>query len=92
MKANECDGSLQTRQEHTDHTLLADGKQFRDLPYPGITRDTCEKDGSYFHGEDVILVDDIYTKNINVAEDRIQTLYDFGAKRVIMYAIAKTRE
>ena len=63
-----------------------------DLPYPGITRDTCEIDGSYFHGEGVILVDDIYTKNINVAEDCIQTLYDFGAKRVIMYVIAKTRE
>ena len=63
-----------------------------DLPYPGITRDTCEIDGSYFHRKDVILVDDIYTKNINVAEDCIQTLYDFGAKRVIMYVIAKTRE
>lgn len=41
------------------------------LPYPGIAKDTCEIDGSYFHGKDVIWVDDIYTKNTNVAEDCI---------------------
>lgn len=41
--------------------------------------------------KNIILVDDIYTPNVNVAEDCIQTLFDLGAKDVILYVIAKTR-
>lgn len=35
-------------------------------------------------------MDNIYAKNIYVAEDRILTLLDRGAKSVILYVIAKT--
>ena len=41
--------------------------------------------------KNVILVDDIYTEDVFVAEDCIQTLLDLGAKSVILYVIAKTR-
>ena len=62
-----------------------------DTLYKGITKDTCEIDKRAIHEKDVILVDDIYTKDVNVAEDCIQTLFDFGAKNVILYVVAKTR-
>lgn len=39
----------------------------------------------------MILVDDIYTENVNIAEDIIQTIFDLGAKSVTLYVIAKTR-
>ncbi len=63
-----------------------------DLPYKGITKDTCEIDKNKIYKKDIILVDDIYTKNNNVAEDCIQTLFDFGVRNVILYVIAKTRD
>ena len=62
-----------------------------DSPYKGITKDSCEIDKDTINGKNIILVDDIYTENVNVAEDCIQTLFDFGAKNVILYVIAKTR-
>lgn len=40
----------------------------------------------------IVLVYDIYTKGINNCEDCLQTLLDFGAKSVIMYVVAQTRE
>lgn len=62
-----------------------------DLTYKGITKDTCQinKDGIY--GKNIILVDDIYTDGVNTIEDCIQSLFDYGAKNIIMYVIAKTR-
>jgi len=60
-------------------------------PYPGITVDTCRIDKNRVRNQDIILIDDIYTKNVNVDEDCIQALLDSGAKRVIFYAIAYTR-
>lgn len=62
-----------------------------DMPYKGITKDTCEIDKGKMAGKDIILVDDIYTEGVNVAEDCVQTLFDFGAKSVTLYVIAKTR-
>ena len=62
------------------------------MPYPGITKDTCEINESAIRNKTVLLVDDIYTKGVNVAEDCIQTLLDLGAKDVILYVIAKTKE
>lgn len=62
-----------------------------DMPYKGITKDTCEINKGLIFGRDIILVDDIYTEGVFVAEDCIQTLFDFGAKSVILYVIAKTR-
>ena len=60
-------------------------------PYPGITNDTCIIETDLIKGKNIILVDDIYTQNVNIDEDCIQALYDAGAKKVIFYAIAKTR-
>lgn len=62
-----------------------------DMPYVGITKDTCQIDKTKILSKDVILVDDIYTEGVFVAEDCIQTLLDLGAKSVILYVIAKTR-
>jgi len=63
-----------------------------EMPYPGITINTCEIDKQKIYGKDIILVDDIYTEEVNIAEDCIQTLFDYGAKSVILYVIAKTRK
>ena len=62
-----------------------------DMPYKGITKDTCEFNQSKIRNKNIILVDDIYTQGVNIAEDCIQTLLDFGAKSVILYVTAKTR-
>lgn len=60
-----------------------------DMPYVGITRATC-KISSNVRGKDILLIDDIYTKNVNIDEDAIQALLDNGAKSVVFYAVAKT--
>ena len=61
------------------------------MPHRGITKESCKIDSALFRNKDVILVDDIYTEGVYVAEDCMQTLLGFGAKRVILYVIAKTR-
>lgn len=59
------------------------------MPYPGITRDTC-----WIHeqvrGKNVILIDDIYTPGVGIDEDAAQALLEMGAKRVILYTIGFT--
>lgn len=67
-------------------------KNYGKMPYPGITKDTCQINKSSIADKVVLLVDDIYTKGVNVAEDCIQTLFELGAKDVILYVIAKTKE
>ncbi len=62
-----------------------------DMPYQDITSDTCEINKNEVSGKNIILVDDIYTENVNVAEDCIQTLLNLGAKNIILYVISKTR-
>ena len=62
-----------------------DGK----MPYPGITKDTCYI-SKKVKGKDILLIDDIYTKTVNIDEDAIQALFDSGARSVIFYAIGKT--
>jgi len=59
------------------------------MPYIGITKDTCNISDDV-NGKDILLIDDIYTKTINVDEDAIQALLDKGAKSVIFYAVGKT--
>lgn len=58
-------------------------------PYRGIAKDTC-----YFSpelkGRDILLVDDIYTKGVNIDEDMVQALYDHGVNSVIFYAFGRT--
>ena len=60
-----------------------------DMPYTGITNQTCEISDEV-SGKDILLVDDIYTKTINIDEDAIQALLDKGAKSVIFYSVGKT--
>ena len=61
-----------------------------ELPYPGITKDTCIISDE-IKGKNIILIDDIYTKTVNVDEDVIQALYDNGAKSILFYAVAYTK-
>jgi hypothetical protein len=62
-----------------------------DEPYPGITVATCEIDKSRIMNQNIILIDDIYTRNVNIDEDCIQALLDNGANKVIFYSIGYTR-
>lgn len=59
------------------------------MPYPGIAIDTC-----YFSeqikGRDILLVDDIYTKTVNIDEDMVQALFVNGARSVVFYAVGNT--
>lgn len=60
-----------------------------DLPYIGITKATCDISNDVY-GRDILLIDDIYTKGVNIDEDVIQSLLDFGARSVIFYAVGRT--
>ncbi len=60
-------------------------------PYKGITKDTCNIARAVV-GRDIILVDDIYTKTVNVDEDVLQALLDAGANSVTLYVIARTKK
>ena len=59
------------------------------LPYVGITRDTCTISDSVV-GKDILLIDDLYTKTINIDEDCLQALLDAGARSVFFYSIGRT--
>lgn len=58
-------------------------------PYPGIAKDTCHF-SEHIRGRRILLVDDIYTKTINIDEDMVQALFDNGARFVVFYAIGNT--
>lgn len=60
-----------------------------EMPYPGITKDTCHISSEVI-GKDILLIDDLYTKTVNIDEDAIQALLDKGAKSVVFYSIGKT--
>ena len=87
---NATDAIKRIKDTRTTHSWRMENNT-GEMPYVGITKDTCELKTSSFRTKDVILVDDIYTKGVFVAEDCAQSLLDFGAKRVILYVIAKTR-
>jgi hypothetical protein len=59
------------------------------LPYPGITKDTCSI-SERVNGKDILLIDDLYTKSVNIDEDAIQSLMDNGSKSITFYSIGKT--
>ncbi len=59
------------------------------LPYPGITKDTCTISGQV-NGKNILLIDDLYTKSVNIDEDAIQALMDKGASSVTFYSVGKT--
>ena len=58
-------------------------------PYPGISSDTCNFSAN-INGRDILLIDDIYTKTVNIDEDMIQSLLNCGANSVTFYAIGNT--
>lgn len=60
-----------------------------DLPYVGITNATCNISNNVF-GKEILLIDDIYTKTVNIDEDAIQALLSKGATSVAFYAIGNT--
>jgi predicted amidophosphoribosyltransferase len=60
-----------------------------DLPYVGITNATCNISNNV-RGKDILLIDDIYTKTVNIDEDAIQALLSKGANSVAFYAIGNT--
>jgi hypothetical protein len=60
-----------------------------DMPYPGITKNTC-RISDETKGKDILLIDDIYTKTVNIDEDAIQALLEKGAKSVVFYSVGKT--
>ena len=59
-------------------------------PYPGITKDTCDIQNASIKGRTVILIDDIYTKQLMLTKIAFKALYDAGAARVVFYAVAYT--
>ena len=60
-------------------------------PYSGITIDTCDISPN-IKNKNIILIDDIYTKSVNIDEDAIETLYKNNANNIIMYVVGKTIE
>lgn len=60
-----------------------------DLPYPGITISTCTI-SEEVTDKDILLIDDLYTKSVNIDEDAIQALLDNGANSVTFYSVGKT--
>jgi hypothetical protein len=74
-----------TRTTHLDRSGYGgDG----DLPYPGITKNTCNISNAV-KGKDILLIDDLYTETVNIDEDAIQALLDNGAKSVVFYSLGK---
>lgn len=58
-------------------------------PYPGIAVDTCHF-SEKIRGRHILLVDDIYTRTVNIDEDMVQALFDNGARFVVFYSIGNT--
>lgn len=75
-----------TRTTHLDRSGYGgDG----DLPYPGITVNTCNISENV-RGKDILLIDDLYTESVNIDEDGLQALLDNGATNVFFYSVGKT--
>lgn len=92
MKLRLVDGTqFIKRHTNTKTTHLASSNVVNDgdMPYVGITRNTCNISDDVI-GKDVLLIDDIYTRDVNIDEDAIQALYDKGVHSVIFYSICKT--
>ena len=78
------------RHTNTRTTHLQDHDTDGEKPYPRITCETCTISKNVY-GKSILLIDDIYTSNVNIDEDAIQALYDNGTRKVLFYTIAKTK-
>lgn len=77
---------VNTRTTHRDKAGFGgDGE----LPYPGITLHTCSISADV-ENKDILLIDDLYTKSINIDEDALEALLKKGAKSVRFYAVGRT--
>lgn len=79
---------LDTKTTHLSKGISAGGNG--KPPYPGITKETCVISEDV-KGKDILLIDDLYTKTVNIDEDAIQALLDKGAKSVVFYSVGKTK-
>lgn len=89
---NIIDGSHYIRRHtntKTTHLAKSSVENDGEMPYCGITKSTCSISDEVV-GKDILLIDDIYTKGVNIDEDAIQALYDKGAKSVTFFSICKT--
>ncbi|WP_455084160.1 amidophosphoribosyltransferase [Porphyromonas endodontalis] len=75
-----------TRTTHMDKSGFGG---YGNLPYPGITRETCTISDKV-NDKDILLIDDLYTASVNIDEDAIQALFDNGARSVTFYSLGKT--
>lgn len=57
-------------------------------PYPGIIEKTCNI-SPHARGKHILLIDDIYTPDVNIDEDAINAILKAGAKTVTFYAVGK---
>ena len=57
-----------------------------DKPYPDITINTCNISNNV-SGRNILLIDDLYTRTVNIDEDAIQALLKNGASSVTFYSI-----
>lgn len=80
---------LRERDTLTTHLRKSGYGGTGNAPYPGITKDTCSISPEV-RGRDILLIDDLYTRTINIDEDAIQALRDNGAESVVFYAVGKT--
>lgn len=79
-----------TRTTHLGQGILAPGDPTGgDCPYWGIANDTCTFSPA-LKDKNILLIDDIYTEEVNIDEDFILTLQDKGVKSVTLYTIAYT--
>ena len=83
------DGIVRVEDTRTTHLSKSSYGMGGSMPYVGIAKDTCHFSDSII-GKDILLIDDIYTKTIDIDEDMIQAFLDKGAKSVTFYAVAKT--
>lgn len=79
---------IDTRTTHLKNSIINISNN-GELPHPGITIKTCII-SSNVKNKDILLIDDIYTKTVNIDEDCIQTLLNYGANSVTFYAIGRT--
>jgi hypothetical protein len=79
---------INTRTTHLQNSKINISNE-GELPYPGITMKTCVI-SSNVKNKDILLIDDIYTKTVNIDEDCIQALLNYGANSVTFYAIGRT--
>lgn len=87
--SNGINSIVRHRDTRTTHRNKAGFGGNGDLPYPGITVNTC-KISNNITDKDILLIDDLYTAGINIDEDAIQALLDRGAKSVIFYSVGRT--